>query len=226
MKKNLYLILFFALGLVIAVLHGFVFNLALRMGFSWVVAYLTPWIVVVLSSIAAAYIVFKRTNQLRRLWLPVVVFAVIPAFHFVLNPVYQGDFNKIGREIELEENLILGDVLNFNSDFDGIVCVASPSCQYCIEAVRTKIRHLHQRGKIDVLVFLGFGNDTILNQFRVDANAFELPIVLNSNPALGIDIDESVIPVFMYIREQKIIHIWRNDQLGFPALDWIENKLM
>jgi hypothetical protein len=52
-----------------------------------------------------------------------------------------------------------------------------------------------------------------------------MPIVLNSNPEGGLDIDEDVIPVFIFIRDAKIVHLWRNEQLGFPALDWIESGL-
>jgi hypothetical protein len=225
MKKNLFSAFFFALGLITAVFHGFVFNVALSIGLSWTFAYVLPWIIVVLTSFAAAYGVYTSFKNRSKIWLPIVLFAVNPATHFVFNPVYEGDFKKNGREVNLKENLILSDVLRHKADFEGLVCVASPSCPYCIEAVKMKIRHLYQRGKIDILVFLGFGNDDIVKQFRVDTDAHELPIIINSNPALGIDIEESVIPVFIYIREQKIIHIWRNDQLGFPALDWIENRL-
>lgn len=194
-------------------------------GFSWVFAYLLQWIIILLVSFLLARSLFKNLNSHFRIWLPILAFLILPGAFFAVNPVYQGDFNKRGLEKDISENQILTDVFNAYPDFTGFVCVASPSCPYCVEAVRTKIKFIHKREKIQTLVYLGAGDESIANQFKDLADAPDVNVVLNSNPESGIQLGESVIPVFIFIRDGKIVHLWRNEQLGYPALDWIESGL-
>jgi hypothetical protein len=160
-----------------------------------------------------------------KLVLAVFVFLISSGIYFAASPIYEGDFNKTGKSQNIRDNQILNDVLNYKPSFEGVVCVASPHCKFCIEAVKTKMNVLFHRNQIDVLVYLGFGDDKILGDFRVNTEAQEIPIVINSRPDLGLTIDEAVIPVFLFIRGGKIVHLWRNEQLGYPALDWMESKL-
>lgn len=155
-----------------------------------------------------------------------VVFLLHLVIHFSLNPIYEGDFNKMGQTKSLVNNQILTDVLKLDSNFEGLVCVASVNCPYCIEAIRNKVNLVYERGKVNALVYLGAGDAELLRVFRVNTDAPNIPIVINSNLDGVIDIDEKAIPVFLYVKNKKIIHLWRNEQLGFPALDWIENKTL
>lgn len=216
---------FFVLGITAILLQSWMQQALLIQGFSWVLTYFFPWFLVLLFSFLAALQMFGLLKSHVRFWLPIVSFLVLPSLFFAMNPIYEGDFNKSGKPKDWIENQILMDVMNLDSNFEGLVCVASPSCPFCVEAVQTKIYHVYKRGKVDALVYLGRGDTDVANQFRVNADAPEIPIVLNSAPDDGLDIDEKVIPVFLYIRDGKIIHLWRNEQLGFPALDWIESGL-
>lgn len=198
----------------------------LRWGFSWVASYVLPWLCVILLSFLLAKTIRYLVKGHYKKWLPVVVFLLPLLIHFSLNPVYEGDFNKMGQRKSLVNNQILSDVLKFDSNFEGMVCVASGNCPYCIEAIKDKVNLVYERGKVNALVYLGAGNEELLRVFRVNTDAPNIPIVINSNFDGVIDIDENAIPVFLYIKNKKITHLWRNEQLGFPALDWIENKTL
>lgn len=216
---------YFFLGTLIVIFFGALQNSLINLGFSWVWVYLIPWLSILAFSLLSARMLFQSLTRHFRIWIPILLFFVLPSLFFLLNPVYEGDFNKSGKSVEIFENQILADVLSHNSDFSGVVCVASPSCPYCIEAVKTKINPVFKRGKINAAVYLANGNLNTINQFRMNSNAPEIPIVVNSKPELGIDIDETLIPVFLFIENKKIVHVWRNEQLGFPALDWIESGI-
>lgn len=225
MTKVQSIALYVILGVLIFLGKPWLQQTFINQGFSWVLSYLFPWVLVLLFSFLIAKNVFGLFKSNVRFWLPPLVFLILPALFFSMFPIYEGDFNQSGKPKDLSENQILSDVLSVKPDFEGLVCVASPNCPFCIEAVQTKIYHVFQRAKIDALVYLGFGDEDTVNKFRLNADAPEMPIVLNSNPEGGLDIDEDVIPVFIFIRDAKIVHLWRNEQLGFPALDWIESGL-
>lgn len=225
MNKFLSTLVFFLLGIATMLTNNWMQNALLTQGFSWVLSYLFPWFLILLFSLASSRSLFVSLKGKLRIWLPMVAFILLPGLFFAMNPIYEGDFNKSGKPKALTENQILSDVLRFDPDFDGLVCVASPNCPYCVEAVKTKIYRIFQRAKIDALVYLGIGDEQVAAVFREKAQAPEIPVVLNTAPDDGLDIDENVIPVFLYIRKGEIVHLWRNEQLGFPALDWIEAGL-
>ena len=225
MKKALLSFVFFSTGLAGALTHANLFDWVISIGWSWTFAFALPWIVVVVFSGLFAFQLRKTLKNHFRIWVPLLSFLILPGLHFALNPIYEGDLNKFGKEKNWRENQILEDVLAFDSNFEGLVCVASPNCPYCVEAVQTKINAIHQRGHTDAIVYLGSGDEQWIPFFRDKTQAREVPIILNSHPEDGIDIDENVIPVFLYIKNQTVVHLWRNEQLGFRALDWIEKQL-
>ncbi len=201
------------------------YELALKLGLSWTLAYLFGWILVLLFSAATAYVCRKNILGHTRIWVPILAFAIPLAGYFATNPIYQGDFNKTGKVKDISENAILADVLATTPDFNGLVCVASPNCPYCLEAVQTRIQVLSKRNRIDVAVYLGFGDENTVAEFKERTDSKHVPFILNSEPDTGIDIDEPVIPIFLFIKDKKIVHLWRNDEMGYPALDWIEGGL-
>lgn len=225
MKNTTLLVIFFAIGLLSAVFHTHLFDWVVNLGMSWTFAFLLPWILVSLFAGLFAWELRKRLKQHYKIWVPLLAFLLFLGLHFSLNPIYEGDLNKFGKEKKWQENQILEDVLAYDSNFEGLVCVASPNCPYCIEAVQKKINAIHKRGHVQIIVYLGNGGEQEILLFRDRAQAFEVPIILNSHPEDGIDIDENVIPVFVYIKNQTVTHLWRNDQLGYRALDWIEKRL-
>lgn len=224
--KKIGLELYYLLALIPAILPNHVSNFGLLLGLPWTLNYVLIWLLVLILSGFSAFLCYKTLKGRARFLTPVLALVIPLGFYFAAKPIYDGDFSKTGTSVNYgTENIILQDILRYKSDFKGVVCVASPYCPFCIEAVRDKMRMLDQRKKTDVAVYLPSGEANLIQHFRDKTAAHSIPIVPNSNPEVGFDIDENVIPVFLYIQNQRIVHVWRNDQLGYPALDWIENGL-
>ena len=212
-------------ALLLVVFQKQVFNICVGFGLPWSFVYIQLWLVMLLFSVYTAILCWKILKGHTRIWVPILAFVIPLASYFAAAPIYRGDFNKSGVNQDITDNGILADVLTYKPDFDGVVCVASPHCPFCVEAVKDKMNLVFKRNKIDVLVYLAFGDDIMMQDFRKRAEAVTIPIIVNSNPNSGLDIDENVIPVFLFIKNNKIVHLWRNDQLGYPALDWMEGGL-
>ena len=224
--KKAALELSYFLALVPAIFPDSVYYLGLNLGLGWTLNYLLIWILILILSAHAALLCYKTLKGRAKYWTSVLALLIPLASFFAAKPVYEGDFNKFGAEVDYgQDNIILNDILNFKSDYNGIVCVASPTCPFCIEAVRDKIRFLHKRNKIDVAIYMPADDGSNFEQFRTSTQAFDVPIIANSRPDIGFDIQENVIPVFLYIQDGIVRHVWRNEQLGYPALDWIEKAL-
>ncbi len=218
--------LFYIVALVPSIFPNQIFDFGLSISLPWTVHYISIWIMVALFALLAAVQCWKTLRGHPRFWVTFLAFTIPLGAYFASNPIYQGDFNKLGVHVNYDhDNAILQDVLSYKSDFEGLVCVASPSCPFCIEAVRDKIQVLHKRGKVDIVVYLPNDDGTNFKNFRALSQAQDVPIIGNSRPEMGFDIEENVIPVFLYIKDNTVIHVWRNDQLGYPALDWIESRL-
>jgi hypothetical protein len=201
-------------------------GLGIEIGLPWTMNYVLIWIAVLIFALSAGVLCLKNLKGRIRFFVATFALIIPLVSYFAANPIYEGDFNKLGSHVDYgTENLILQDILCFKAEFKGVVCVASPSCPYCIEAVRDKIRFIHKRGKVDAAVYLPQDDGSNFKNFRAITQASDLDMLGNSRPDIGFDIDENVIPIFLYIRDGKIVHVWRNDQLGYPALDWIESDL-
>lgn len=215
----------YPLALVLVIFQKELFDVCVGFRMPWTFVYILLWIVIFLISALTAVLCWKTLKGRARIWVTILAFVIPLASYFAATPIYIGDFNKFGQKKDINDNGILTDVLTYKSDFDGVVCVSSLHCPFCVEAVKDKMQVLFKRNKIDILVYLAFGDDIMVQDFRKRAEALTIPIIVNSNPNAGLDIDENVIPVFLFIKNNKIVHLWRNDQLGYPALDWMEGGL-
>jgi hypothetical protein len=224
--KNYILELSYLLALLPAIFTKQIVDFGISFGLPWTFNYILVWFLVLFFALLAGIFCIKKLKGRIRFFLASLAIIIPLGSYFAANPIYEGDFNKRGTEVEYgADNIILQDVLNYKSDFNGLVCVASPSCPFCIESVRDKVRALHLRGKVDVAVYLPVDDGSNFKGFREITQTQNVPMIGNSRPDIGFDIEESVIPVFLYIQNGKVIHVWRNEQLGFPALDWIEKAL-
>jgi hypothetical protein len=223
--KKLNLELFYIIALIPAIFPKQLIGFGLSLGLPWTMHYVLLWILVSVFAILTAIQCWKTLQGHPRFWATFLAFTIPLGAYFAANPIYQGDFNKYGKTQDILENDILSDVLIHNPDFSGLVCVASANCPFCIEAVREKINVMHKRNKVSTLVYISYGDSSIVEYFRELSGAPDIEIIVNSNPEGALDIDESVIPIFIFIQNGRIVHLWRNDQLGYPALDWIESGL-
>jgi hypothetical protein len=224
MKKRI-LILFLFLSLLPSIKPDFLFDLLLNKGFSWLFSYLSNWFVVLILTGFAVYFSFKVIERYRIL-IGILIFVIPLSVFFAVNPIYESDLKKKGLALEIENNPILVDVLRYAPEFDGLVCIASSGCPYCVMSVRETISKLHMRKKnADVLIFLPRGDESTIKNFREKSGAMQIPIIVSSLNDGKIHLDIPGVPAFIYIKNNKIIHQWSIDNLGYRALDWIENGL-
>lgn len=226
MKKNSVALIIFALAFMPIWKPSFLFDKLLQSNVSWTLSFLSNWIVVFVFGLLAGLILYKNLIGIRKYVFSILVFLTPLGVYFSMNPIYEGDFRKKATSRDIDNNDILSDVLAYKKDFNGVVCVASNSCPYCVMAVRKHIRLLHSRNKVqDVLVFLSYGDETVVKEFREKTESTNVPIIVNTNVEGKIDLETAAIPAFIYIKKGKIVHQWRNDDMGYPALDWIESGL-
>ncbi len=226
MKKIILPLLFIILALTPLFFSNRLMQKLIEIKVSWTLSFLSNWIIVLMFSFLAGLILFKTMKGIKKYVFSALVFLAPLGIYFAVNPIYEGDFRKKASHLEISKNDILNDVLTYKSDFNGLVCVASNSCPYCVIAVRNHIRLLHSRNKVqDVLVFLNYGDESVVKDFREKTESPNVPIIVNSDPDGKIDLKTEAIPAFIYIKDGKIVHQWRNDDMGYPALDWIESGL-
>jgi len=201
------------------------FSLMINTGTSWTFAYLAPWFFTFFIAVLISRLVFQNLTGFKRTIFAIFALLIPVVTYFGINPIYEGDFIKKGRSTEFTKNQILNDILSEDPNFDGLVCVASPNCPHCVEAVKTKMAPMHKRNQSKVFIYLAFGDQSTVENFKKQSESGQTPLIVNSDIYGALDIDETVIPVFLYIKNGQIVHLWRNDQMGYPALDWIESKL-
>lgn len=226
MKKNSIALIICTLAFLPLLKPSFLFDKLLQSNASWTLSFLSNWIVVFICGLIAGIILYKNLKGIQKYIFSLLVFLTPLGIYFAVNPIYEGDFRKKAITRDIDKNDILSDVLAYKKDFNGVVCVASNSCPYCVVAVRNHIRLLHSRNKAqDVLVFLSYGDETVIKEFREKTESSNVPIIVNTNAEGKIDLETAAIPAFIYIKKGKIVHQWRNDDMGYPALDWIESGL-
>jgi hypothetical protein len=84
---------------------------------------------------------------------------------------------------------------------------------------------LKKRSDVDVAIFLAAKDSASLDYYIEETGASELDYFLVQDPEGMHELSRGSYPTFIYIKNGKIIHRWSNDNLGYPALDWIESGL-
>jgi hypothetical protein len=215
------------IGTVAIVLNAGIFRACILAGFSWTFASLSTWSILF---ICALIITFVSLRAKKRKMVQIIVGCTLSLTlligNFILHPIYQGDYTKKGKSVSISNNSLLKTILSSQTKFDGLVCIASPSCPFCKAAVESRLNVLHERKpSMNIAVALFTSDTTQMENFKTETASENLDYFLSPDIKGTIDLCHGAFPTFLYVQNQKIIHIWTNAQMGFPALDWIENKL-
>ena len=141
-------------------------------------------------------------------------------------PIYSGDYNKEGKAVSIEKNSLLDVILASQPNYDGLICIASPSCPFCKDAVSNRLRVMKERNpKLAIGVALFTSDSSNITRFQKETDSKNLDYFLSPDIKGTIDLCKGAFPTFIYIKNKKITHIWGNSQMGYPALDWIEAGL-
>jgi thiol-disulfide isomerase/thioredoxin len=195
-------------------------------GWGWTFSSFSHWILIIgLSVLIAILLPFKSTN-----WKTVLVRILVPllfgGIYFARNPIYQGDYSKRGTDVEITDNSLLNEILQEEPNFDGVVCIAAVWCPFCKEATRQRLKIMKKRKpELQIAIYLADKDSTAVDRFIEETGADDLSYFQVKDSSGMIALSGGAYPTFAYIKDKKIIHIWRNDEMGYPTLDWIENKL-
>ena len=128
---------------------------------------------------------------------------------FALDPIYQGDLSREGSQLAPDTyagNAVLTLINEQLPNFDGVVCIASVSCDHCTEAAH-KLGILQARTPDrDVAVIL-FTNDSLyLTEFPMRSKAENLTYFLAPSQQSCMDITGGGFPVVFYMRDGVPLH--------------------
>ncbi|NQY68765.1 MAG: hypothetical protein HRT72_13715 [Flavobacteriales bacterium] len=198
---------------------------------SWTSSFVLPRFFVLAYSILLAFQIKRvliNKSKLMQYCVVIGIFLVFPAAHFAMYPIYEGDFDKVGQYIDEEtfaENSLVQDVNDSLEGFEGLICIASPTCPHCVVAVRKLTRSKDRFPENEILVYMFSKDKEKVEQFKdyVGADNLMFRLVPESEGALKVCM--GAFPSFVYFKENRIVHRWMNGDFGFRALDWIEAGL-
>lgn len=216
------------IGAVTAVLKAeAIFWAGIENNFSWTLSKAAPWLIVLLASLIAVILI--RSVFSRKLWrnvfsicLPIVMLA----FMFAMNPIYSGDYIRKGDALNIKSHVLIDIVENYKSDFNGLVAVVDYNCPFCREATKEKLRRMQDRNlNIDLALTLNTSDQTTIENYIKETDSESLKYLSHESSAELLNLTKGVFPTYFYIKNGQILHKWKNSQLGYTALDWIENGL-
>lgn len=213
------------LSLLLIIFPDVLYNYGISGGWSWTFSALSHWIgILVLSTVGVILLPFQMKKIYATLLKITVVLALLGGYFFV-RPIYQGDYKKADRELNDATNSVLTEVLAAKPGFEGVICIASPGCPFCKIATRYRLKEIKRRTNLGVGVFLAAKDSSAITAYSEETESPELDYFLVENTDGMNQMSEGRYPTFLYIKNKKIVHKWSNDNLGYPALDWIESGM-
>jgi hypothetical protein len=201
------------------------FSYGIELNVSWTFSALSHWFVLTLLLLPTLLLLRFEKSKVVNIVVKITIVLAVYGVYFAMNPIYQGDYSKKDEELSVSNNSLLSQVLQANPTFNGVVCIASPGCPHCKVATRYRLKPLKKRSDVDVAIFLAAKDSASLDYYIEETGASELDYFLVQDPEGMHELSRGSYPTFIYIKNGKIIHRWSNDNLGYPALDWIESGL-
>lgn len=183
---------------------------------SWSFSKVAPYLTLLLGGLLIALFFRKNTRMPKTLktvlfWIILIIPFVIG---FILNPIYQGDFGKKGKEITQQNNLI--DFLNAD-----LLVIAIPGCPFCHQSI-TSLKLLKKRNpNLRIrMVICDSEEKELMPYIEAIDGAFDLQLA-SSGDSLARVAGYS-FPAFILVKNDVPTEKWSNDQFGVGAKDVIE----
>ncbi len=195
--------------------------------FSWTFSKILPWLIVLLMSLLImTSLVRSFQKPSLKLFLAFIFPLSFLGIMFAINPIYSADFVKKGTARELDNHRLLEIVEAFKPNFNGIVAIVDSNCPFCRKATREQLNIMAERDvNIDIALTLNTADRTIIDNYIEGTNSSQLNYLVHKPSEALIQLTGGVFPTFVYIKSGQIRHLWKNSELGYPALDWIEGGL-
>lgn len=204
-----------------------VFNAGIDANLSWTFSSLLTWIMVLLLSVV---VVLSLRTLITVKWVKNMFILLLPlgllGLMFTVNPIYVGDYVKEGEALNIDDHVLIDIVEAYKSDFNGIVAIVDYNCPFCKIATKERLTKIQARNnKIDLVLTLNTSDQEKINRYAASTSSKSLHYLEHKPEADIINLIKGAYPSFIYIKNGKVVHKWRNSELGYPALDWIERGL-
>lgn len=190
----------------------------LGVGLSHSLSKVLPYILVVLLGVFLARMVYGRFRSNKKTGIVLSIFFLIAPFiaYFAVNPIYQGDFGKNGREQSFRN----AKTTMFH---DGLLVLAIPGCPFCMESIEglKQMKKRRPELKIEFSVF-GTSDKELLKGYKKAIDGKFKLTTLRNETAFTANTGNS-FPTFVMIKKGKAVYSWSNNDFGVRAKDEIEN---
>lgn len=197
----------------------------------WMTSYLFPRVLIILLGVCLAIISTSIVNggNLLKLGLGALVVGICIGGYLMVNLPYVDDWSRTGSELSEADLASTGSIEDFLNDrfngYEGLACLALPDCPHCISSI-PKLEKLQNRvSELNVCVLVFADDSTGTERFSDHVGPTQIPIFLAPNPKESYALSRGRFPSFLYLKNGKVVHRWRNGQFGYPAMDWVESKL-
>lgn len=218
--------IYLVLSVLIVFYNQAIFDTLLDWGFSWTLSALTPWILVFALSFTIMYVLLRKLRLQKGKWILILIPLLFLGFNFMINPIYEADYVKNGDELSIEDHLLLDTLYNRKESFTGLVCIADLGCPFCKMATKNRLNVMKERlPKSNIYITLNSSKQDYIDQYIQETDAHNIDFLRINESKELLELSQGVFPTFILIDNGKIVHRWKNSQLGFPALDKIESHL-
>ncbi len=211
------------LSCIALVIPNIIYDFLLELGLSWTISFIMPKLILHISVISAIIISRKRLLLLTTCILGIGLIII----DFYLAPIYLEDYNKKGQEItsDLSNNKLKQEIFSSKPTYNGIICVASISCPFCRTAMSRLKKMKKREPDLDITIVLYTLDTAKLLAYQLETQTQEFDYLLAPGQEDIMEITNGAFPYFIYAKDNQFIHKWSNNDFGYPAKDWVENRL-
>jgi hypothetical protein len=125
-----------------------------------------------------------------------------------------------------QKNELLEIVEEHKDGFNGLVAIVDYNCPFCKLATKERLNLIAERSNdIDLALTLNTADLTTIEKYKSETNSKNLNYIAHAPTEDIIELTKGIFPTFVYIKNGMVLHKWKNSELGFPAIDWIESGL-
>ncbi|MBM3451786.1 MAG: hypothetical protein FJX84_01460 [Bacteroidetes bacterium] len=187
----------------------------LDLGFSWLLAKVTPYLFCIFLGIGALY--FLRKLDIKKKWLKIVfLFTVCIApflLYFSFFPIYEGDF--------IDSGIKSNSSLDFPSK-KSLTVVVLPNCPYCYQSIVLMKKIKERNPSISINYWVSSRDSLSVKSGILKVIPSQFTVVRRSDHENISELVKASYPCFIISNKGKALKQWDNNQIGVSALDEIE----
>lgn len=189
----------------------------LHWNISWTISKIFPYILTLVFGFVLVKKIMKnrlKRKKIIRISLSIILFLIPFAVAFSLNPIYEGDFSKEGKEIKTTNKLTEFQ----NAD---LLVLTIQNCPFCRESVYKMNLLMKRNPKLKIKYIVCSKNPDATKELRGHLDE-RIKIVLVQNLNEIVKLSEGKFPTFIKVKNNNAVYKWGNMELGVRSLDWIE----